>query len=65
MKKKENLFVGHWFTDDLNQNEDPGAPEEQRIIITENEVSFPNGGGNFANGAYDIVNDKIHFKEDD
>jgi len=56
-------MVGTWEAKDLQVGGDPGAPDESLITITNDNISFDNGGGGFANGPYALNGDTYVAQE--
>jgi hypothetical protein len=50
----EKSIAGSWENLNLKEGADPGAPDESLIEISAKEIRFPNGGGGFANGPYQL-----------
>ena len=50
----EQPILGNWEAVELDEGGDPGSPDESLIEISASEISFPNGGGGFANGRYKL-----------
>jgi len=60
MAAAANILCGEWVADNLPAGGDPGSPDEALIIITEDRITFPYGGGGFANGPYTLDADNSY-----
>lgn len=53
--------MGQWEAINLPESGSPGFPGESKILITEDKITFLNGGGSFSNGHYDTYEDKCGY----